>query len=265
MAEVSGRQRGAVARPRSPAPGAPGRRRRRRCGSPNCGRDRPAGADHPPAAAGAGAQRVRPPGALPPVRARPAADPARRAAGRRARLLGRPHLAGLVDEVGETANMAMLEGDAVVYVAQVPSPHSMRMFTEVGRRVPGALHRRRQGAAVPAGRPRGAGTGPPTGHAGADRAHITTPDALLAELAEIRAPGLGRRRRGAGARRPLPGRPARRLPQRCRGLGLGAVGPAGTAGRRDRAGGEAGRREDRRSRDAAPEPAAGWTRNRRNC
>jgi IclR family acetate operon transcriptional repressor len=54
------------------------------------------------------------------------------------RLLGswaRPALARLVDEVGETANMAMLEGDAVVYVAQVPSRHSMRMFTEVGRRV----------------------------------------------------------------------------------------------------------------------------------
>jgi IclR family acetate operon transcriptional repressor len=54
------------------------------------------------------------------------------------RLLGawaRPALARLVDEVGETANMALLEGDAVVYVAQVPSRHSMRMFTEVGRRV----------------------------------------------------------------------------------------------------------------------------------
>ena len=54
------------------------------------------------------------------------------------RLLGgwaRPALARLVDEVGETANMALFEGDAVVYVAQVPSKHSMRMFTEAGRRV----------------------------------------------------------------------------------------------------------------------------------
>ncbi|WP_425548997.1 IclR family transcriptional regulator [Actinomadura meridiana] len=54
------------------------------------------------------------------------------------RLLGtwvRPVLARLVDEVGETANMAVLEGDEAVYVAQVPSKHSMRMFTEVGRRV----------------------------------------------------------------------------------------------------------------------------------
>ena len=54
------------------------------------------------------------------------------------RLLGtwaRPYLARLVEETGETANMALLDGDEVVYVAQVPSRHSMRMFTEVGRRV----------------------------------------------------------------------------------------------------------------------------------
>jgi IclR family acetate operon transcriptional repressor len=47
----------------------------------------------------------------------------------------RPLLAQLVDEVGETANLAVLERDEVVYVAQVPSKHSMRMFTEVGRRL----------------------------------------------------------------------------------------------------------------------------------
>jgi len=47
----------------------------------------------------------------------------------------RPHLARLVDELGESANMAMLDGDQIVYLAQVQSRHSMRMFTEVGRRV----------------------------------------------------------------------------------------------------------------------------------
>ncbi|GAA3868105.1 IclR family transcriptional regulator [Streptomyces sedi] len=47
----------------------------------------------------------------------------------------RPYLARLVAETGETANMALLDGDEAVYVAQVPSRHSMRMFTEVGRRV----------------------------------------------------------------------------------------------------------------------------------
>lgn len=47
----------------------------------------------------------------------------------------RPHLSRLVDELGETANLAMLDGGHVAYVAQVPSKHSMRMFTEVGKRV----------------------------------------------------------------------------------------------------------------------------------
>ena len=54
------------------------------------------------------------------------------------RLLGsavRPVLAELVEQTGETANMAVLEDDRVVYLAQVPSKHAMRMFTEVGRRV----------------------------------------------------------------------------------------------------------------------------------
>lgn len=47
----------------------------------------------------------------------------------------RPFLTELVDQIGETANLAVLERDEVVYVAQVPSKHSMRMFTEVGRRL----------------------------------------------------------------------------------------------------------------------------------
>lgn len=47
----------------------------------------------------------------------------------------RPHLARLVDELGESANLALLDHDEIVYVAQVQLRHSMRMFTEVGRRV----------------------------------------------------------------------------------------------------------------------------------
>lgn len=47
----------------------------------------------------------------------------------------RPYLTELTEAIGETSNMAVLDGDQIVYVAQVPSPHSMRMFTEVGRRV----------------------------------------------------------------------------------------------------------------------------------
>lgn len=46
-----------------------------------------------------------------------------------------PHLRSLVDALGETSNLAVMEGDDIAYVAQVPGRHSMRMFTEVGRRV----------------------------------------------------------------------------------------------------------------------------------
>jgi IclR family acetate operon transcriptional repressor len=46
-----------------------------------------------------------------------------------------PHLRKLVDLTGETANLAVLDGDFVLYIAQSPSRHSMRMFTQVGSRV----------------------------------------------------------------------------------------------------------------------------------
>jgi IclR family transcriptional regulator, acetate operon repressor len=44
-------------------------------------------------------------------------------------------LSDLVDEFGETATLAVLAGDQAQYVAQAPARFSMRMFTEVGRRV----------------------------------------------------------------------------------------------------------------------------------
>ncbi len=46
-----------------------------------------------------------------------------------------PVLRELEDAFHETANLAVLDGDLVLYVAQVPSRQRMRMFTEVGRRV----------------------------------------------------------------------------------------------------------------------------------
>lgn len=54
------------------------------------------------------------------------------------RLIGawsRSHLSDLVKATGETASIAILDGNMAVYVAQVPSEHSMRMFTEAGQRV----------------------------------------------------------------------------------------------------------------------------------
>ena len=47
----------------------------------------------------------------------------------------RPALERLEYSSQETANLAILDGDMVTYVAQVPSRHQLRMFTEVGRRV----------------------------------------------------------------------------------------------------------------------------------
>jgi IclR family transcriptional regulator, acetate operon repressor len=65
--------------------------------------------------------------------------------------VAQPHLVRLVDELGETANLAALDGDQIVYIAQVPSRHSMRMFTEVGRRV--LPHSTAVGKAIMAGLP----------------------------------------------------------------------------------------------------------------
>lgn len=56
------------------------------------------------------------------------------AAGLQLGTYAQPVLQGLVDELGESANMAVLDGQMVVYVGQAQSSHSMRMFTEVGRR-----------------------------------------------------------------------------------------------------------------------------------
>lgn len=53
------------------------------------------------------------------------------------RLVGRwatPHLRELVERIGESTNLAVLDTDKVLYVAQAPGRHAMRMFTEVGRR-----------------------------------------------------------------------------------------------------------------------------------
>ena len=108
------------------------------------------------------------------------------------RLLGtwaRPYLARLVEETGETANMALLDGDEIVYVAQVPSKHSMRMFTEVGRRV--LPHSTGVGKALLANTPDNevrallARTGMPA----ATEKTITTPDGFLAALEDVRRLG----------------------------------------------------------------------------
>ena len=103
--------------------------------------------------------------------------------------LALPQLKTLVDGLGETANIAVLDSDMVVYLAQVPSQHSMRMFTEVGRRV--HPHATGVGKAILAQLPDGrvreivARSGMPTP---TDKT-IGTVEALLADLQLIRKRG----------------------------------------------------------------------------
>ena len=47
-----------------------------------------------------------------------------------------PVLAHLREETGESAQVGMLDGHEVVYVDRLESSHSLRLFTETGRRVP---------------------------------------------------------------------------------------------------------------------------------
>jgi IclR family transcriptional regulator, acetate operon repressor len=100
-----------------------------------------------------------------------------------------PVLTGLVDALGESANLAVLDHDAVMYIGQVPSRHTMRMFTEPGRRVP--AHCTGVGKALLSQLPDDAvrdllartGMAPQTPNT------ITDPAVLLADLARIRTEG----------------------------------------------------------------------------
>jgi IclR family acetate operon transcriptional repressor len=113
-------------------------------------------------------------------------DAALRALGRSAR----PHLATLVAFSGETANLAVLEGNDAVYVAQVPSPHTLRMFAEVGRHVP--PHSTAVGKVLLAGLPADqvAALLRRTGLPYRTERTITDPDVLLAELRRVRERGV---------------------------------------------------------------------------
>jgi IclR family acetate operon transcriptional repressor len=106
------------------------------------------------------------------------ADAAQRSLARSAR----PYLAELVALSGETSNLAVLEGDEVVYVAQVSSPHTLRMFAEVGRHVP--PHSTAVGKVLLAALPREQALGivRRTGLPGRTPATITDLGAFVAEL-----------------------------------------------------------------------------------
>lgn len=52
------------------------------------------------------------------------------------RLEARPYLQRLVQRVGESANLAVLDDGEVVYIDQAQSSRILRMFTQVGNRLP---------------------------------------------------------------------------------------------------------------------------------
>ena len=100
-----------------------------------------------------------------------------------------PVLTGLVDALGESANLAVLDHDAVMYIGQVPSRHTMRMFTEPGRRVP--AHCTGVGKALLSQLPDEAVREllARTGMQAATPNTITDPETMLAELVKIRREG----------------------------------------------------------------------------
>lgn len=89
----------------------------------------------------------------------------------------------------ETANLAVLDGELVAYIAQVPSRHRMRMFTEVGRRV--LPHAAGVGKAILSALPesRVSEIVARTGLPGYTPSTLTSEPALLADLRESRRRG----------------------------------------------------------------------------
>ena len=100
-----------------------------------------------------------------------------------------PYLAELVEHVGESTNLALLDGDEIVYIAQQPGRHSMRMFTEVGRRA--CPHCTGVGKALLALRPPAQVRAllERTGMASQTVNTITDPDTFVMAMAAVRADG----------------------------------------------------------------------------
>src|SRR6201995_5088063 len=104
--------------------------------------------------------------------------------------LAHQHLSEVSARLGESVNLAVLDGEEIVYVAQVqPSQNFMRMFTEVGRRV--KPHATAVGKAILATRPEDEvrellkRTGMPR----RTEQTLTTPKLLFADLERVRERG----------------------------------------------------------------------------
>ncbi|MDF8263343.1 IclR family transcriptional regulator [Luteipulveratus flavus] len=103
--------------------------------------------------------------------------------------VGRAYAARLTALCGETVNLAVLQGHEMVYVAQSPSPHSLRIFAEVGRRIP--LHSTAVGKAVLAsmGTPQAADLLRARPLTASTPRTLTTTEELDRELARVRDEG----------------------------------------------------------------------------
>jgi len=101
----------------------------------------------------------------------------------------RPILTAVVEEVGESASMAMFDLNRAIYIAHMPSKRSMRMFTNIGHRV--ELHATGVGKALLSliddeeaiSRVQRVGMNARTPHT------LTDSDALLEQLALVRQRG----------------------------------------------------------------------------
>ncbi|MBD7957604.1 IclR family transcriptional regulator [Microbacterium sp. Sa4CUA7] len=111
------------------------------------------------------------------------------AATRRLSGWAKPALVALSAATQESANLAVLDGDMATYIAQSPSKHQMRMFTEVGRRV--FPHATGVGKALLAQLPDAdaLALARRTGMPGFTDTTLRTEDDLLAELSRIRSRG----------------------------------------------------------------------------
>lgn len=101
----------------------------------------------------------------------------------------RPHLSLLAHTVRETANLAVLDDDHVLYVAQVAPPRKLRMFTQVGNRV--LPHTNAVGKVLLAARPRAEAERVVARHGLPARtpATITDPARFFTELDEVASRG----------------------------------------------------------------------------
>jgi IclR family acetate operon transcriptional repressor len=115
---------------------------------------------------------------------------ARAWAGNQFRAIAEPHLRNLHDLTGETVHLGVLRGNEVIYLDKVESRQAVRNVLADWQRLAGLLHRCRQGRFV------GLADDPELKAVIASiRFHrftdstLTTPEALLREIEEIRASG----------------------------------------------------------------------------